>query len=102
MSELINGWSVLGQILGGLMVLMPFVLRDRYKTGKWFFDKQSQVAETNIQLQPTLFALLFFGALGSISAFLIGEIFIGWLLLSGAILFTAWLTVIAPRASSYC
>ena len=100
MPQLINGWSVLGQILGGLMVLMPFVLRDRYKTGKWFFDKQSQVAGTSTQLQPALFALSFFVALGSIGTFFIGEVLFGWLLLSCAILFNAWLTVNAPGANS--
>lgn len=99
MSQLMSGLSYTGQILGGLMVLVPFVLRDRYKEGKWFFDKQARHAGTHPQLPPAIFALLLFTALGAVSALFLGEVIWGWLVLAINILFAVRLTASAPRAS---
>ena len=100
MAHQIDGFLFAGQLVAGLMVLMPFALRDRYKAGRWFFDKQTGVAVDQARLSIAMFVLLLFLGFGSVSAFLLGEALWGSLIVSFDILVAARLIVIAPRASA--
>ena len=100
MPHQIDGFLFVGQIVAGLMVLLPFALRDRYQAGQWFCEKQKSVAGGHAQLAPAMFFALLLLGFGSVSAFLLGEALLGSLIVSFDIFLAARLVVVAPRASA--
>lgn len=73
------------QLVSGLMVLLPFVLRDRYQTDKLFLDKQQSSELPPTQPPRVIFAGLLVLAFGSVIAFLLRELAVGWGIVACAI-----------------
>jgi len=91
-----DGFVFVSQLVGGLMVLLPFVLRERYKTGKWFFDIQQDSALVPGQFSSVIFMGLLVLAFGAVIAFLLRELAVGWVIVAYANLIAFRLVAAAP------